>query len=140
MLFRSPHSIQRIPISEELLRNHLDNQAKELEISVIKIEAEREIQLKERGIRHEEILAQTEQAKLLAEYQTKALSAGNHALKVRAVFFGAVILFLLTFSGYALSIDRGEIVIETVKVLGTAVVSAFGGYQYGARRAEKGGE
>jgi hypothetical protein len=127
---RADRPAQRGPITEETAQRILAVTAKDLEIKG------QELELRREELKHNSKFAET----AIAAQASDRIDERNHKRKTardRYLFAGALTLTLLAFAGYALYLNKDQIVIEALKILGPLVVGFGGGYFYGRSRPGK---
>lgn len=113
--------------NEATVNRLIDNQSRE-----------QELKAKELQIRHEELKAQSEFAqKMLSAQVTDRQSERAHIsslLNVKLIAVGIVFLLVVGFLCYGLYLGKDALVSDTIKILLSTVVGAFGGYGYRANK------
>jgi hypothetical protein len=117
--------------SEQTLQKLIDNQTRELELKA------RELGLRQTEIEHGASYAQkTIDAQLIDRKDERI-----HYRKMsyaRYVLSGILSMGVLAFGGYALYLGKDAIVIEALKLIGSAALGFTGGYYYGNGKAKAG--
>lgn len=112
-------------LSESTVNRLLDAQARD-----------QELKARELSIRHEELKAQSEFAhKMLSAQVGDRQSERVHISKLLSVKLGAagvVLILVLGFLSYGMYLGKDAMVMETIKILLSTLVGAFGGYGYRA--------
>lgn len=113
--------------NEATVNRLIDNQSRE-----------QELKAKELQIRHEELKAQSEFAqKMLSAQVTDRQSERAHIsslLNVKLIAAGIVFLLVVGFLCYGLYLGKDALVSDTIKIILSTVVGAFGGYGYRANK------
>ena len=114
-------------LSEPTVNRLLDAQARD-----------QELKARELAIRQEELKAQSEFAhKMLAAQVGDRQGERTHISKllvIKLAASGAVLILLLGFLAYGLYLGKDAIVMDTIKILLSTIVGAFGGYGYRAHK------
>lgn len=127
-----PDKPQDIPIPPFNVDLFLQNQAQEI------------------ALRHEEIELKREQAQHNLEYANKALDAQledrerdrEFALKGQRgarIFLGSMVFILVMFLSVALFLNKDQIAMEIIKIIGAFLAGGIGGYALGRQQTKTNG-
>lgn len=120
-------NLPKTQISEPTVNRMLDAQSRD-----------QELKARELVIRQEELKAQADFAhKMLAAQVGDRQGERTHVSKLLAIKLaasGVALVLLLGFLGYGLYLNKDAIVIDTIKIVLSTVVGAFGGYGYRAHK------
>jgi len=99
---------------------------------------DQDLKARELVIRQDELKAQSEFAhKMLAAQVGDRQGERTHISKllvIKLAATGAALALLLSFLGYGLYLGKDAIVMDTIKIVLSTVVGAFGGYGYRAHK------
>lgn len=120
-------TLPKTQLSEPTVNRMLDAQARD-----------QELKARELVIRQDELKAQSEFAhKMLAAQVGDRQGERTHVsrlLVIKLSATGAALVLLLGFLGYGLYLGKDAIVMDTIKIVLSTVVGAFGGYGYRAHK------